>query len=152
MDEITFWHIKSVSEVLYTADDGWEPFAAVANKKGEVKIYLKRQWRLPRPSGDAHPTEAPAKTKEDDLLKDLTPRELQVLKLVAEGKDNKEIAAVLGNSRRTVEIHRANITRKLGLSGGRNRLAEYVLRHHIFDPKKDTAPAHQETEEGVTKA
>jgi DNA-binding NarL/FixJ family response regulator len=45
----------------------------------------------------------------------LTSRELQILKLLAEGKTNKQVAAVLGVSVRTVEAHRASLMRKLDL-------------------------------------
>jgi len=45
----------------------------------------------------------------------LTNREREVLKLIAEGKSNKEIAGVLFVSVHTVERHRANIMRKLNL-------------------------------------
>ncbi len=47
----------------------------------------------------------------------LTPRERQVLVLVAEGQNTKEIAAILGISPKTVHIHRANGIRKLDLRG-----------------------------------
>src|SRR5216684_3340907 len=44
-----------------------------------------------------------------------TPRELEIIRLLAEGKTNKEIAAQLGIAVRTVETHRAKIMVKLGL-------------------------------------
>jgi two-component system response regulator FixJ len=47
-------------------------------------------------------------------LETLTPRELEVLRLVAEGATSKVIAARLGLSHRTVEMHRANMMRKMG--------------------------------------
>lgn len=47
-------------------------------------------------------------------LATLTARERQVLDLLVEGKSNKDIAAHLGNSVRTVEVHRAKIMEKLG--------------------------------------
>jgi two-component system response regulator NreC len=50
-----------------------------------------------------------------DLYETLTPREREVLHLAAEGYTNAEIAARLSISRRTVETHRANMMRKLGL-------------------------------------
>lgn len=53
----------------------------------------------------------------------LTPRERQVLQLIAEGKSNKEIAHLLGLSVNTVAVHRANIMQALGL----HRTAELVV-------------------------
>jgi DNA-binding NarL/FixJ family response regulator len=50
-------------------------------------------------------------------LQELTPTELRILKLVAEDRTSKEIADLLGSSPRTVETHRQNIARKLGLAG-----------------------------------
>jgi FixJ family two-component response regulator len=44
----------------------------------------------------------------------LTPRERQVLALVAAGKPNKGIAAELGTSERTVKLHRGQVMRKMG--------------------------------------
>ena len=52
----------------------------------------------------------------------LTPRERQVMGLVVDGKANKQTAAVLGISQKTVEIHRANVMKKTGAES----LAELV--------------------------
>lgn len=58
-------------------------------------------------------------------LAELTDRELQVLRLVASGQSNKEMAAELEISRRTVETHRGNLMRKLSIHSvaGLTRLA-----------------------------
>lgn len=53
----------------------------------------------------------------------LTPRERQILQLIAEGKSNKEIAALLELSPNTVAVHRANLMEALGI----HRTAELVL-------------------------
>ncbi|ESJ12511.1 LuxR family transcriptional regulator [Cupriavidus sp. HPC(L)] len=60
----------------------------------------------------------------------LTPKEATVLKLVAEGYSNKEIAERLGTSVRTVETHRLHVRRKLQV-GGRAELVKYAV--HFSD-------------------
>ena len=62
----------------------------------------------------------------------LTTREREVLKLVAEGYTNKEIAALLGISVKTVENHRSNMMRKLDLHD-RTELARYAVRIGLVD-------------------
>jgi len=61
--------------------------------------------------------------REDEADGHLTPREKQILQLIAEGKSNKEIAALLDLSVNTVSVHRANIMEALGI----HRTAELVL-------------------------
>lgn len=61
------------------------------------------------------------------------PREVEIIRLLAEGKANKEIAAKLGITIRTVETHRANIMLKLGLHS-LAELIHYAIRHKIFTP------------------
>jgi DNA-binding NarL/FixJ family response regulator len=53
----------------------------------------------------------------------LTPRELEVLQMIVDGKSNKEIAAVLDLSANTVAVHRANIMNTLGI----HKTAELVV-------------------------
>lgn len=60
----------------------------------------------------------------------LTPRERELVQLVAEGKSNKEIAEVLGLSVKTVETHRARVMRKLGLDSVAS-LVRYAIRNGI---------------------
>jgi two-component system response regulator NreC len=56
----------------------------------------------------------------------LSDRETEVLRFVAQGHSNKEIAARLDLSNKTIEVHKANAMRKLGLSG-RIALLQYAL-------------------------
>lgn len=63
----------------------------------------------------------------------LTTRERQVVQLVAEGKSSKEIATALGVTAKTVESHRANILRKLGLRSA-TELVRYAVRHGLVEP------------------
>jgi DNA-binding NarL/FixJ family response regulator len=62
----------------------------------------------------------------------LSPREQEVLKLVAEGYTNKQIAETLVISFKTVERHRANILEKLGMRD-RVELTRYAIRHGLIE-------------------
>lgn len=59
-----------------------------------------------------------------------TPRETEIIRLLAEGKTNKEIAALLGITVRTVETHRSKIMLKLGLHS-LTGLIHYAIRNQI---------------------
>jgi DNA-binding NarL/FixJ family response regulator len=63
----------------------------------------------------------------------LTPRELQVLKLIAEAHTTEQIAELLVISPRTVERHRENILGKLGMRD-RVELTRYAIRRGLVDP------------------
>ena len=64
----------------------------------------------------------------------LTPRELEVLTLVAEGYTNQEIADQLVLSIKTVQAHRANVMEKLGLHDI-THLVRFALRHGLIPPE-----------------
>ena len=68
------------------------------------------------------------RTAQSPLLSRLTASERRILQLIAESKTNKEIAAQLFVSIRTVEHHRSNICAKLGLTG-KNTLLTFALTH-----------------------
>ena len=70
---------------------------------------------------------------EEQQLDILTPRELQVLKLIAEAHTSKEIANELVISVKTVERHRQNILDKLGMSD-RVELTRYAIRRGLIQP------------------
>jgi DNA-binding NarL/FixJ family response regulator len=63
----------------------------------------------------------------------LTPRELEVVKLVAEGHTSDEIAELLSISRKTVDRHRANILEKLGMRD-RVDVTRYAIRRGLVVP------------------
>ncbi len=63
----------------------------------------------------------------------LTPRELEVVKLIAEGHTSREIAAELVISVKTVERHRANVLEKLGMRD-RVELTRYAIRRGLIEP------------------
>jgi DNA-binding NarL/FixJ family response regulator len=93
-----------------------EPFLYPAAVRALVRDYLDRASR-----GE--------ETPEDPL----TPRELEVVKLIAEGMTSDEIARELFISKKTVDRHRANVLEKLGV---RNRveLTRYAIRRGLVEP------------------
>jgi DNA-binding NarL/FixJ family response regulator len=90
-----------------------ERFVYPPSVRARTRDYLERARR-----GEALPP---------DLL---TPRELEVLKLVAEGHSSQEIAATLVISIKTVERHRSNIIDKLGVRD-RVDLTRYAIRRGL---------------------
>ena len=93
-----------------------EPFLYPRALTALIRDYLDRARR-----GEAVP--------EDPL----TPRELQVVKLIAEGYTSDEIAADLVISRKTVDHHRARILDKLGMRNGAE-LTRYAIRRGLVQP------------------
>jgi DNA-binding NarL/FixJ family response regulator len=63
----------------------------------------------------------------------LTPREEEIVKLVAEAHTNEEIGELLFISKKTVERHRANILEKLGMRD-RVELTRYAIRRGLVEP------------------
>jgi DNA-binding NarL/FixJ family response regulator len=111
--------------VLKTAADRDLVEACRATMRGEPFVYpgaVKALIRdhLERVRGDGT----------DELL---TPRELEIVKLVAEGYSTKEIAEALVISEKTVERHRANILDKLGMRD-RVALTRYAIRRGLVEP------------------
>jgi DNA-binding NarL/FixJ family response regulator len=72
-------------------------------------------------------------TRAEEPADPLTPRELQVVKLIAEAHTSEQIAELLTISPRTVERHRENILRKLGMRD-RVELTRYAIRRGLVEP------------------
>jgi len=74
-----------------------------------------------------------AKSQHEQLEREgprTTPREIEIIRLLAEGKSNKEIAVLLGITVSTVETHRSHIMLKLGLHS-LAELIHYAMRHGL---------------------
>jgi DNA-binding NarL/FixJ family response regulator len=113
--------------VLKTAADRDLVEACRATMRGEPFIYPAAIKALIRDHLERVREDADAP---DDLL---TRRELEIVKLVAEGYSTKEIAEALMISEKTVERHRANILEKLGLRD-RVALTRYAIRRGLVEP------------------
>ena len=74
--------------------------------------------------------------RNDDSISELTSRELDVLRLVAAGKPNKQIAAELAISERTARTHVSRILRKLHLSS-RTQAALWAVREGLVEVERE---------------
>jgi DNA-binding NarL/FixJ family response regulator len=74
----------------------------------------------------------PPKNNGQDHALRLTPRQREIVQLLAEGKNSREIAATLGTTFKTVETHRANIMRRLECHSV-TELVRYAIRNDIIE-------------------
>ena len=77
-------------------------------------------------------TRAPARARKRAWPAGLTDREVEVIRLVAIGRTNKEIGGLLGMSPRTAQKHVMNVYAKLGLES-RAGLALFAVEHDLLD-------------------
>ena len=77
----------------------------------------------------------------------LTRRELEILKLVSEGRSNRQVAELLWVTDQTVKFHLANVYRKLGVRS-RFDAARWALEHGVLDAATEDALAHAGHENG----
>ena len=112
--------------VLKTAADRDLVEACRAALRGEPFLYPSAIAALVRDFLER------ARTGEEAPADPLTPRELQVLKLVAEAHTNDRIAEALKISRKTVERHRENLMGKLGMRD-RVELVRYAIRRGLTE-------------------
>ena len=81
--------------------------------------------------GNSNPAIRPGTSADLSSRSRLTPREREIVQLLAEGKSNKEIAELLGISVKTAETHRANIMLKLDFHSI-TELVRYAVRNKII--------------------
>jgi DNA-binding NarL/FixJ family response regulator len=99
--------------------------------KALIRAYLVPQSA---PQSVLQQHESTARAALEHTMDVLTPREVEVLKLVAEGHTNQEIADQLVLSIKTVQAHRANVMEKLGLNDI-THLVRFAIRHKLIPPE-----------------
>ncbi len=120
-------------------------------KESSTEELLKAIYGAAHGESKLHPLVAArllreVREQEESPLKDLTPRELEVLTLIARGRSNPEIAAELSISEPTVRMHVANVLMKLHLAD-RTQAAIFALQKKLI-PLKD---ALEDRSEGADK-
>ncbi len=109
-----------------TPDELVEAIRAAA--KGEARLHPDVTRKL------MDQVSRPAPPKSEGLPAEITSREMDVIRLVAMGRSNKEIAAELVISEKTVKTHMSNILSKLGLDD-RTQLAIYAIKYNLVDQR-----------------
>lgn len=94
-----------------------KPFFTAKVSEALLETYLKSSF----------------KPEENSAFRALTDREREIVQLLAEGRSNKEVAANLSISVKTVETHRATVMRKLGINSI-VELVHYAIRNQIVEP------------------
>jgi DNA-binding NarL/FixJ family response regulator len=113
---------------LLKSDAARDLIAAIEALQNNKTFFTSRvaQMVLAGYLGKAHVSSRPELT-----LPSLTPRERQIVQLLAEGRSTKEVACHLNLSVKTAETHRSNIMRKLGLHSV-SELVLYAVQNNII--------------------
>jgi DNA-binding NarL/FixJ family response regulator len=131
-------HCPATSVLLLSMHDD-ERYVSDALRAGASGYVLKRQAdaelieAIRTVAGGGSFLSASIEDVQDGAPDPLTPRELGVVKLIAEAYTNKQIAEILHLSEKTVESHRANVLSKLGMRD-RVELARYAIRRGLVEP------------------
>ena len=112
---------------ILKSDAGRELVAAVKAVSAHKSYFTSRISQM---VSDSTLKEGAQGIEAEDIGSRLTPREKEIVQLLAEGKSNKEAASALNISVKTVETHRTNIMRKLRFHSV-GELVRYAVRNNI---------------------
>jgi DNA-binding NarL/FixJ family response regulator len=90
-----------------------------------------RTYVTPLIAGDLIRTYQEGDSPEKELFKKISPRQREILQLLAEGKSGKEIASILNISARTVEFHKYKMMEQLNIKTSAE-LVQYAVKHGII--------------------
>jgi DNA-binding NarL/FixJ family response regulator len=128
-DDLVQQVIQAGARGYILKDDADRVLIAAVEAASQHKPYFSTRITTAVPDDSAaSPSNTPKPTRAR-----LTPREREILQLLAEGKSNKEVAGLLGISVNTAEAHRANIMLKLG-AHSLAELVHYAIRNKIIKP------------------
>lgn len=126
-DELVQQVVEAGARGYVLKDDADRVLLAAVDAARLHKPYFSTRVSTPADSADASTDLARSSRSR------LTPREREILQLLAEGKSNKEVASLLNISVNTAEAHRANIMLKLDLHSVAE-LVHYAIRNKIAKP------------------
>ncbi len=104
--------------------------AAAGHPMMQAEIAARLIARLAQQPGDHSAFKKDQGVNHDSILADLTAREKEILSLIAQGKNNREIAGILYISEGTVKNHVSAVYEKTGISE-RSKLIMFALEHQL---------------------
>ena len=125
-DELAQQVVQAGARGYILKDDADRILLAAIDAVRLHKPYFSKRVSSPPDADPSSPSSGSSRSR-------LTPREREILQLLAEGKANKEVASLLGISVNTAEAHRANIMLKLDLHSVAE-LIHYAIRNNIINP------------------
>ncbi len=111
--------------------DAARHIVAAVEALAEHKPYFT--WKVSKTMLDTYLAHRHASHEAAPVFNQLTPREREIIQLLAEGRSNKAVSALLGISVKTVETHRAAVMKKLGISSIAE-LVRYAIRNSVIQP------------------
>jgi two-component system response regulator FixJ len=138
--------LNSILPIIFVTGHGDVPMAVEAMQQGAVD-FVQKPYREQELLDKITQALALDEKNRDSLLQrqsilqrmqELTPRELDVMKLMVEGKANKVIAIDLEISQRTVEIHRARVMDKLSANSLAHLVRMYMVVEAEMNPNQDS--------------
>ena len=111
-------------------DVGWQNLYSepVLNKKGEVVLIIECIRNITETINEIF---SMVKRQQSTVFESLSSRELQIAEMIEKGLSSKEIATALFITKKTVDFHRNNIRKKLGLKNGSGgSLRTWLVTHH----------------------
>lgn len=109
--------------------DAARHIVAAVEALAEHKPYFT--WKVSKTMLDGYLAHRQASHDHAPVFNQLTPREREIVQVLAEGRSNKAVSALLGISVKTVETHRATIMKKLGISSIAE-LVRYAIRNAVI--------------------
>ncbi len=123
----------SVSDALQAGAKGYITKSSDSDElKFAIRSLLKGQTYVSPSVASGVVGKDPSENGSGSVLSALSSREREVMKLLSEGKPNRDVAKILHISPRTIDSHRSNIMKKLGVSSNAE-LVQLALKHGMID-------------------
>jgi DNA-binding NarL/FixJ family response regulator len=128
-EELTRDVLGAGARAYLLKSDASRQIVAAIEALAEHKPYFT--WKVAKTMLDAYLKQGQPSSEKTPVFNQLTAREREIVQLLAEGRSNKAVSAMLRISVKTVETHRAAVMKKLGISSIAE-LVRYAIRNSMI--------------------